>query len=461
LRALLAILGLLLAVNIPSAALAEQGSPLETTNADVPISSSDRKRMAEIDQKLLLEYLEIERFNIHFQQTTNRHQWWRLWLYPIAQESGTAASFSNTLVGLSQRARGLSNPILISIPSLKRGISANIVGKSINGTSSAFELTQNTLVMWHAKKLGFSPGRSVSFLKVSLGQVDELLAEREAIVKNRPAGRNRDVRELEGRLLKQIRDQMVFEFYRWSVHSRETAWKENSFYAIDSLQNFTATTGSILALKGFTTPSARGVAVLTTLAANSMAALNPIIRTQIGIYVRKYQRSQLAKDFPRVRPQLTKTLMPGWTDLDSLRAENENEGRSLREAVLLSQGSEKLDENLSRQVNTIQKLRRVAIQQEISGPLIGLTGVSRSVIETVAHFGYGSDRVTVTRLNFAGAFPQAAGQSYSLLNTPITQIAGLMHYRRLVERQESPEQILQARLSRLDKFQEQLQTITR
>jgi hypothetical protein len=457
----LAIVFFFLAASFSDSAQAESSTSQETTSQPSPVLNQDRLRIADIDHKLLERSLEIERFIIHFQQASNRHQWWRLWLYPIAQESGTASSFSSTLVSLSQRARGLSNPDLISTPSLKRGTSANLVGKTINGSSSAFELTQNTLVMWHARQMGFSPRRSVAYMKDSLAQMDDLLAQRESTVKTLPPGRTRDVREVEGRLMRQIRDQMVFEFFKWSVHSRETAWKENSFYAIDALQNYTASTGAILALKGFSDPASRGAAILTTLAANSMAAMNPIIRTQIGLYVRKYQKRRLAKDFPSVRPQLTNKLLPSWADLDSLSAENDSEGRSLREVAFLAQSCQRIDNTLTHQVDTIQKLRRVAIQQEISGPLIGTAAVSRSVIEVVAHFGYGSNRVTATRLNFAGAFPQAAGQSYSLMNTPTTAIASLLHYRKLVRNNESPEQILEARLARLDRVESEFPSVAR
>jgi hypothetical protein len=450
---LLATVTLILAITLAISVAAEQSTPASQPPPDL---SLDKTRIVALDKKILTQFLAIERFNLHFQQNTNRHQWWRLWIYPIAQTSGTAACLSNTLVGLSQRARGLSDPDLISDPSRKRGLSANVVGKTVNGTSSAFEFTQNGLVFWRAREMGFSPGRSVLFMKSALAGVDELLDERTAIVEKEPPGRTHDIRLLEGRLLVQIRDQMVFEFRKWSAHSRETAWKENTFYAIDALQNYLAATGSVLALKGFTSPPARGAAVLTTLVANSMSAVNPIIRTQAGYLALHYQRHKLDKDFPRVRPQLTKTIMPTWADLDSLRSEDlwpTSDTRSLAEVAFLSQNSEKFDDVLSHQVDAIQKLRRVANQQEISGPLIGLAGVSRSVLETVAHYGYQSDRVTANRINFAGAIPQAAGQSYAVLNTPVTQIAGYIHYRRLARQNQTPEQILQARLNRLDKLE--------
>jgi hypothetical protein len=454
-RALLpAVVALVLATVLPMSAPAEDSLP----GLD---SKSDASKIVAIDQKILTECLTIERFNVHFQQHANRHQWWRLWIYPIAQECGTAACLSSTLTTLSQRARGLSDPDLISIPSRKRGLSANVAGKTVNGTSSAFEFSQNCLVFWRAREMGFSPKRSVLFMKAGLGRINELLAERSALVEKLPAGRIRDIREVEGRLLFQMRDQLIYEFRKWSSHSREIAWKENTFYAIDALQNYTAATGSVVGLASFTRPQARGAAILTTLVANSMSALNPIIRTQVGIWVRKHQHNQLNKDFPSVRPQMTKNIMPEWTDLDTLKQEissSSEDSRSLREVVYLSASSQKLDSILSKEMDSIQKRRRVANQQEISGPLIGLGGVSRSVLDTVGQYGYGANRVTSNRLKFAGSIPQATGQSYALLNTPVTQIAGLMHYRRLEKRNESPEQILKARLGRLDKLQAEFQS---
>jgi hypothetical protein len=120
-----------------------------------------------------------------------------------------------------------------------------------------------------------------------------------------------------------------------------------------------------------------------------------------------------------------------------------------------------MDGILSREVNTIHKLSQVANQQEISGPLIGTTFVAHSIADTVAYFGYRHRPVVADRLSFAGWIPNAAGQAYALANTPTIAILGLMHYRKLEKNNESPAQILGARLDKLNKVEAELQTFSR
>jgi len=98
----------------------------------------------------------------------------------------------------------------------------------------------------------------------------------------------------------------------------------------------------------------------------------------------------------------------------------------------------------------IDKLRRVAGQQAISGPVIGLASVARSVLLTVAYYGYHDKREIINRLSFAGRISQTFGQSYSLIATPTAQIKGYINRRRLKQRQQLPEQVLAARVIKLD-----------
>jgi len=114
------------------------------------VFSPGRERIFAIDKELMLELLDLARFNTRFQQEVNRHQPWRLYLYPAMQETGTSLSLSNTLIDLKERARGLTNLKNISTDAQKSGLRLAITGSAINGTSSALELAQNAWVMYPA-----------------------------------------------------------------------------------------------------------------------------------------------------------------------------------------------------------------------------------------------------------------------------------------------------------------------
>jgi hypothetical protein len=402
----------------------------------------------------MLETINLSRFNTRFQQEANRHQPWRLYAYPILQEAGTSLSFSNTLIDLRQRAKGLTNIDHISRGAQKAGLKLAIAGSAINGTSSALELAQNAWVMWRAGEMGFSPRKSADFVRTAMHKIEILLAERQSLVTQETSPSNRELLELEGRLMDHIKNQLVYEFRKVSSRSREVAWRENTFFAVDTGRNFTTCASGILSLNAFYhRPYIRGTSAICSLTADTMAMLNPPFRTAAGLCARKYQRHQLLKYFPMQAPALANNFLADTHDLDEYRAKLDQSApdqRSLEEAAFLFQRAEAMSNGLAATTDRIEKLRRVAGQQAISGPIIGLASVARSVLLTVAYYGYHDKREIINRLSFAGRISQACGQTYSLFATPKAQIQGFINRRRLAKKGQLPEQILAGRIIKMD-----------
>ncbi len=406
------------------------------------------KQLAETDRALFLELAELARFNIHFHLEANRHQKWRGWSYALGRESGTAVSFAGTLIDLKEQAQGLDSLARISRNELKRGVACGIVGSAVSGGASALELAQNAWVMLKAKEKGYSPSRSLAFVKNIVANTDRLLAVRERLATEEQSSQRRRVIELETQLVRRIRQQLLFEFGTWSAHSRDQAWRENTFYAIDSLQSFTRMGTGIIAMKAFNNPELVRSSVICALVASSAATVNPIVRNLVGRAVRKHQQHKLAAEIPFER-----TPMPA-PELDELQQElsKETDQGWPRKIAALTYRSEQLDKILDRETRDIERYRQVAQQQSISGPLIGLTGVASASLAAVAVFEFRGELETVNKLAVAGRITQATGLAYALLNTPYTIIRGMIKNRQLKKRGELPSQILEERLKKLERF---------
>jgi len=417
------------------------------------MGGQERREIFEIDRKIMLECIELARFSANFHQATNRTGLWRSWMYPLEQEAGTALSYSNTLTDLSQRARGLKNPQLISQPSQKRGLVCATIGQSITGTSSAIELSHNCYIAWLARREGFSPRKSEAFVADTLHTIDGLLDQREAYLRSHDSMENRQVLALQGKLLRHIRNQLLYGFKQWSISSRQTEWSENTFYAIDSLQAFAQFTSSILALKGFTNAKYPGPSAITVLVAYGLVTANPFIRTIIGRCVGRYQSWRLSKIFPQERVRTMEELVHDWDELSQVMAGNPEATRdsaAVKEISFLTARTQEVDRDLAQEQKKLRDLRRVADQQAISGPIIGLLSVARGTCATVSSYGFRSNRKVSNPINFAGRISQATGQTYSLLATPIAKIRSVLYRKRLSRQGKLPAQIFQARLKNLD-----------
>ncbi|PZM84221.1 MAG: hypothetical protein DKT66_06155 [Candidatus Melainabacteria bacterium] len=411
------------------------------------VAETSTYSLPEIDNALLEELVKLSKFNIHFHIEANHHQPWRQLTYPAGREIGTALSFAATLTDLNEQAEGLSNPRLISRSKLKNATICGITGNAISGGASSLELAQNTWVMMKAKRNGYSPAASIEFVKDIVSKTDKLLTDRDRFAEQEPDTDRRQLRQLETALVRRIRQQLLYEFATWSCHSRDQAWRENTFYALDAGQNFTRMGGAILALRAFERPRLARQAVIYSLVANSLATVNPIVRNVTGVIVRKHQEKRIAKEIPMERPSAL--------SLDDLKQKLALDGDPdfLKRVTALTNRTQAMDTQLTHETREIERFRQVAQQQSISGPLIGLTGVTSSTLATIAVYGYPRDIDTANKLGFAGRITQGTGQAYALINTPYTMVKGMIRNRRLKERGELPSQILKERLQRLDALQ--------
>ncbi|CAN5607455.1 hypothetical protein BH11CYA1_BH11CYA1_18320 [soil metagenome] len=436
----------------------------ETLSAEQASKLVFKGAVAKLDRKIMLECIKLARYNAEYHDNVNRKSFAQEWLYPMQREAGTALAFSNTIVDIRQRARGLRNPSLVSRTAQKKGLECAIVGQAITGTSSAVQLLQNLNFTRVASKNGFSPAASAAVVKGYVTTIDAMLAERAQLLAGQNLVRTKELYELQGRLLTHIKNQLIFEYKNWSVGSRFTEWSENTFYAIDSAQGFTQMGSSLCSLQGFSKRDYSGGAAITGLVGNALVTCNPIIRTTVGHVVAKIERRRLDKLFPQGPRRSIDEVLSEWSSSADPRAVDDSSPLETKELAFLIRRTEELDGPLDKEVAHVQQLRRIADQQAISGPLIGLTGVTRSVMNTIAYYqnsppgspNFESSRVAGNKLNLSGRIVQSTGQAYSLVNTPYTEVKHYLYYRRLKKANQSPKQLLEQRLNRLAELEKRV-----
>lgn len=437
-----------------------QDVTLNQAQAAAPPLFSDsrlRREIFEIDRKILLDCIKLARFSLHFHQEVNRTGFWRSWIYPIEQEAGTSLSYSNTLNDLNQRGKGLTNVARTSRPQLRRTLPAAMAGQSITATSSTIEFIHNGYIAWRASRMGFSPKQSEIYVGGLIKNIDALLAERKALLPESCELADRRYLVLQGKLLRHIRNQVLYGFKQWSAASRETEWSENTFYAIDALQAFTQLTSSILSRHSFSNSHCSGPAAITVLVANSMVTLNPIVRTKVGRMVARYQERHLNEVFPQEKPRTIDELTHDWKELDAVMSGDESakkDATNLKQISFLIGQSQIMDNELGLETKTLERLRRVADQQAVAGPIIGLLSVARSTCAVVSYYGFRGTKLTANAVSFAGRVSQTVGQSYSLYATPRAKFKSILYQKRLAAQGKLPEQLYRERLKLLDDLEQ-------
>ena len=210
-----------------------------------------------------------------------------------------------------------------------------------------------------------------------------------------------------------------------------------------------------MSYKGFTTPKYAGAAAITNVVATSLVTVNPIVRTAIGRYIGRRQRRHLDKVLPQEKPHTLDELKGQWSEFTDLFPNDPKSAFSsaditLKEIAFLCMQSQRGEQSMARETAEINRLHRVADQQAIAGPIIGLFGLARSTSATVAYYGYRDNRVSANRINFAGRISQATGQAYGLIATPRAKIKSILFQRKLAKEGRLPSQIYEQNMKRWD-----------
>lgn len=425
-------------------------------NSNQVMSDQQRRTFRELDVAILLELIKLARFNIQFNQQSNVRWKWRSLLYPLVQEAGTACSLANALVDFNERAGALNNPELISDSARKCGIKSAVVGSVLGGTSSAAELAQNSLVCAISSKSGFSPKDSLARVCSSRDFIDQSLVKRQKLIDELSNPKVKEIRQLESLIFMRIRNQLLRQFKRWSASSRSRMWRENTFYVLDVTQEILTFSSNLVSLQAFNNSQLGGRAAILGLVGKSISTVNPLVRTLVGKAVNHHQTTKLTKALVEPRVERAETLMAPWGEIEKILDAATKAGstdRQIEQLGILTTDSLLMDNLMDKETRQLEKLQRVATQQAISGPAIGSLSLTQQILGTVAFYGYKNDSLTSNRIRFAGRIPQIAGLSYSLINTPTTQILGVLKNEKLKKQGKLPSQDLKTRLDHLDQLE--------
>lgn len=426
--------------------------PAKAESAPGEIRAYAHPTIRELDRQLILEGIKLGRFNIYYRNNANQHYRWKSFIYPAVQEAGTALSFTNTLIDLSQRAQNIQHPSLIDKSAQRQATYCGFTGQAIKGSEFVFELLQNMRTSYVAGNAGYSPDKAVEFVSARISNIDRMLQERQKLVESEAP--DDKILALEGRMMRHLRNQLLYEFKLFSTSSRERMWQENVFYGLAATQNFTSMAASIATLKAFQASSYTQTSAITGVTASSIGVVAPIARNLVGIGVRKYWQARLDKVLPsdRPTPRGMEQLEADWKDLDDYRKDPKHQSTDASTVLgldALIRRSQRADSGIESESNRIASLRRVAQEQSFVGPAIEMATLSRQICQESAYYNRRNSHLS-NRINLAGRISQISGQGYSLVSTPYTAITAYMIQQKLRKRQELPSQLLSARLKKLE-----------
>jgi hypothetical protein len=450
----------LAALRVPAAAQ-EESTTVSSEAAKPQLSSSGKSdvelQIRTMDRQIVLELLKLAEFNVRYEQTVNHYARWRTVFYPSAQEATYAGFLGFSVTDMSQRFRARNNPALVSVPSLKRGLSSATVGALLGGTSSLAELVADGAETIRANRRGFSARDSVAFVHSQVKRVDDMLARRHSLMAELDlTGTRRELLELKEQLLAYERDRLVFEFKRWSVHSRGYAWYKNTFYVINATVNASRFSAALLAFKSFTDPPYRGSVGPILLASTFLAGVGPTASGIMKGYIERRQARRLSSELPGSQLLSDKEAKQKLERLAQLLEMNEARDQNSQlasELIRLREETIGLDTLVYHEERNIQRFRKVVGLQKKIVPFLAMEAMASNIVDTVAYFGYRNRPLTSNRMRFAGDVIIIPAEGIALTATPAAAISTYTYEGKLKRKGEHPDQLLPKRLKEIKAMQ--------
>ena len=335
----------------------------------------------------------------------------------------------------------------------------------LGSTSSIVELAANGVEAIRDKQMGFSVRESVSFVQAAVNRVDDMLARRHALLNEVEfTGTRRELLELKEQLLQYERDRLLFEFKRWSAHSRGYFWYRNAFYVINATVNLGRFSAVQLGFKSFTQPKCSGATGPILIASACLAGLGPFASSSFGNRVENYHMRFLSKKFPTstsISDEEAKRKLERLEQILASEATTNQNGQLAAELLRMREEKIGLDKLIFHEDRNIQRLRRVAGQQAITAPAISTLGAASGSLNTIGYYGYRQQPLISNKLGFAADATIIPAEAVALVATPAAAIRTYLYERNLSKKGEHPEQLVSTRLKDLKALEDMVNTAWR
>lgn len=412
-------------------------------------------KIADKTNELVRKEIDLERYYLNYKMVGHKDPRWRRARYFLLQQAATGAGIAATTIPIIETGRNLTHPDRVRRGPLLKSYRVGIVGASLGGGSSAIEFGSNVYTAVKNKVQHKDPGSVKKEVMRRLAEIDALAAERETLIHQLPDDKLLEICHAEGRLLKLFRDWCVAEFA--DVYADVKAYQASNslYYLMDITANSLVGTAYLCSIRSFTRIQAAKPAVITSLVADSFYITSAPVSSKAYtvLYNRAYK--QVGKDMhekiydpePEAKEQLAKLTKL----LEDAPFEQVGPFGAHTRSELLALWSARYDQYYKEGEEGLRHLSKVALQNNVSGPLISLSYLGGDIVSTNAVYRLGERHPRGSNSSyFAASISSTAGSAVSFALTTQSLISEKRFEKHLRENNRLPEQIIAKRLGTLN-----------
>jgi hypothetical protein len=456
-------------------------SPESKARDEIAQAESTASPVDALTKRILSKEIELERLNAYYRVKSTRQDKFRTWrTWAFAQQNAWLTG-SGLFTGVVERLQNIqNNPRIESVKitsgkdkgkrkiervyvklghvRVENSLIPQMVGQIVNSADDGLEILLNQYYDWQTRKEGFGPKTSRLLAFKLEGEIDDLMAQRtKLIVETSVTPQETEILNVEGKVLKDMRDLSVKEFSDFWVGGWRLRTNQNVAYGMNFAKNTTGWLGVMLGIisQYKSEPKVTGGNGVLTMISGCLIPLTPIS----GKYVADLHAS-LARRSIRHYLGVPEVTDPATFDADRLQleglvsntsvlgiaaaknAQTKQEVYRVEGHILFAQRDLAAAEKKAAKSQFVQS---VALASVVAGTKISL-GIANQVIA----WGNIHNSRMLDQLSLAGQLSYGTGSYIAGLDGIRTRAVGVVKAHQAKRAGTSAGQVINQRLADLD-----------
>ncbi|MBX9695837.1 MAG: hypothetical protein K2Z81_25855 [Cyanobacteria bacterium] len=403
--------------------------------------------------------LDFESFYTRYRITGPADPKWRYDRYTLFQEAAAGLTLGSNIPFLTESAANLGTPFDVDSHVIKRATRVGLIGVIFQGGSSSLELASNTLIYFKNKSKKIDPVSVLKDVRARLKAIDTLWSQRRALVEEHQDHPNYKAWVCEGRVLKTFRDWSVYEFAEVYADVRSYQASANVYYILDAASSAAYYASFDLSIKGYKRETLFGPSGITGVVGDGLGIISAPGSYASYNLLTKFWMWRVGKQLGEKPRECEEETLQAVVSLDKILAgyapsSNSNGLDQLRSRMMVYKSWVDRNEFAEKRMVDYRHSSRVALQDEISGPLISSAFLAQDITGVLSAYRFSEK--SDNELFFATSIPTTAASVASLGLTAYWWIDAKRFENQLIKQNASPHQLMEARVSLLKRLKESI-----
>lgn len=437
-------------------------------------------KLAEINRKIVLKQIELERFNVNFRKETNVQGRWRGPRYFLSQGTNSICTASGLWAATAIRAEPIKRPYYLALNrrgrlqvnrktpfrvGLEEAVATQLIGEILAGVGSAVELGINLYHDHNAHKHGFDEKTAQTYVKTISHEMSNLFAERQALLASAILSPSCvEIADAQGKVLDDLSKLALNEFCRFDIGARRFKTFQNTLYVMDIAKNSIGSVGlgMNLYVGSRKRPRALLPAGILVFTSGAFIAATPICSRIAGKLNSVRHKRTLASlmDQSVTLAKLNEDRKVLATKIGSAKGQVDSNQVFFNHVLDLDAASEihsKLHQRkFELAVRELRAGQRAATENVFTGLLAGSTKMTLGTCTMIAGARYPKYPIRVNTILYAGQIVHGCGSSFAALDNIRIQVRNELERRKFSKEKLLPGQVFKAHLDELKTLESRL-----